>query len=134
MANIDKIRLKGVEYELSGSGGGSVDAYTKSETDGLLNAKQDKITGDYIKDVEIGGGYITFNSMKFDGNNNGVKTANFKTINNKQSILGTGNINVVQSTSGTPIILELMALTKDMYKTLTDKGGPSTGTLYIITD
>lgn len=134
MANIDKIRLKGVEYELSGSGGGSVDAYTKSETDGLLNKKQDKITGDYVKDVEIGGGYITFNSMKFDGNNNGVKTANFKTINNKESILGAGNINVVQSTSGSPIIMQIVALTSSEYKTLLDKGGASTGTLYIIKD
>lgn len=67
--------------------------YTKVVTDSLLKEKQNKLGGDYVKDVEIGGGYITFNSMKFDGNNNGVKTANFKTINN-QPILGAGNIEI----------------------------------------
>lgn len=105
---------------------------------------QGKLDGDYVKDVEIGGGYITFNSMKFDGNNNGVKTANFKTINN-QPILGSGNINIDVDTSNLATKseltskadasdlggLKLVKITQIEYDILTNK---DENTLYVIYD
>lgn len=131
MASIDKIWLKGVEYELSGSLRNGLEQAFEF-IDVLDEDKQNKLSGDYVKDVEIGGGYITFNSMKFDGNNNGVKTANFKTINN-QAIIGTGNLNVIENCGGSKISC-IMALTSSEYKTVIDKGGVSSSTLYIIKD
>lgn len=163
---IDTINIEGVDYKIkdTSSQPEPVDAYTKEESDdryasksefasvsgdvenalGEIAAlgidKQDKLSGDYVKDVEIGGGYITFNSMKFDGNNNGVKTANFKTINN-QAILGSGNINipsagtdVIRNIGSAPLVTHIETLTKSEYDSMLSKGKLSNDYLYIITE
>lgn len=144
---IDHITVGGTNYEIADTKAradiealktGEVDAYTKGETDNLLKGKQDKINGDYVKEVEIGGGYITFKSMKFDGNNNGTYTANFKTING-QPILGTGNIDVDTSRFVTNIEFEnrlnyvtLQVMTQDKYDSLAVINKLDKNTLYII--
>lgn len=112
------------EKDLSNVPGGTVDAYTKAEADSKFGTlteqqslrsdvenalgdiaalgydKQNKLQGDYVKDVEIGGSYLNFNSMKFDGNNNGSKSVNFKTVGG-QPIFGAGDISLPKIWSGT---------------------------------
>lgn len=85
-----------------------------------LNGKQNKLTGDYVKDVEVGGSYLNFNSMKFDGNNNGSKSVNFKTVGG-QPIFGAGDISLPKIWSGT----------KTEYDNISNKDA---NTIYLIHD
>lgn len=92
--NNQKLRVL-TEKDLGGiSGGGSVDAYTKEETDGLLKDKQDKMTGNYLSKVDVGGSSISIETKSFNGEIvQKTDNINFKTING-QAIFGMGDIKI----------------------------------------
>lgn len=122
MANtIDKIRLNGTDYEIGGSGGGSnIVEVTQQEyeerpydpdtlyiisdaeavdvsgfaTKDDLKDKQDKMTGNYLSKVDVGGSSISIETKAFV--NEAVQktdTINFKTINGN-AIFGMGDIKI----------------------------------------
>lgn len=119
MAVIDKIRLNGIDFELGG-GGSNIVEVTQQEyeerpydpdtlyvikdaepvdvsgfaTKDELKEKQDKMTGNYLSKVDVGGSSISIETKAFV--NEAVQktdTINFKTINGN-AIFGTGDIRI----------------------------------------
>lgn len=79
---------------LGKDGGEAIDAYTKSESDELLKGKQDKMSGNYLSKVDVGGSSISIETKAFV--NEAVQktdTINFKTINGNP-IFGMGDIKI----------------------------------------
>lgn len=105
---IDHITVGGNDYEIADTKAradiealksGEVDAYTKDEVDGLLYYKQDKMNGNYLSKVDVGGSSISIETKAFV--NEAVQKTdniNFKTINGNP-IFGMGDIKIEAGSS-----------------------------------
>lgn len=77
-----------------GGGGGSVDAYTKTETNELLDKKQNKLRGNYVSNVNVGESSITLSEDSFGSDGSpSINVVNFKSINGN-NIIGNGDIKI----------------------------------------